>query len=131
MNPLLIDELRRPFRERGDFGHMTDRMLLQTRQARAAARLDTTAMDGEVLHRMQAQLRELCFEDNESDGETATESSESGAEGWRENYSPDYEFQMRRREPELAGARVGGEFFHVSGPTSAEEKDLSPLILFE
>ncbi|RYO17497.1 hypothetical protein AA0111_g11050 [Alternaria arborescens] len=97
-----VDELLRPYLdERRDFVRMTDRMLLQARQARAIALLDTTAMDEEIVHRTQSKLRRQgCRRDGLERGTTDTEDGEAPVRWTRGIHEPLHTFQTRRREYE-------------------------------
>lgn len=89
-----VDELLRPYLgERRDFVCMTDRMLLQARQARAIAFLDTTAMDEEIVYRTQSKLRRQgCCCDGFERETTDTEDGEAPARWTRSIHDPVHTF---------------------------------------
>jgi hypothetical protein len=97
-----VDELLRPYLgERRDFVRMTDRMLLQARQAREIALLNTIAMDEEIVHRTQSKLRRQGFRCDGLERETTdTEDGEAPARWTRSIHDPVHTFQTRRREYE-------------------------------
>lgn len=102
MTSYRVDELLRPYLgERRDFVRMTDRMLLQARQARAIAFLNTTAMDEEIVHRTQSKLRRQgCRCDGLERETTDIEDGEAPARWTRSIHDPVHTFQTRWREYE-------------------------------